>query len=79
LEELKAKLQEQKASPTTISLDNLVNIGWKDSKHRYAGCMIMMLGDERMLYEPNSKRITLMYKVPKIKDPTEVLGIGAYR
>ena len=60
-------------------LENLIKEGWKITSHMYGNANILVRGDERILYHKPTEAIQLVYNVQRIKQPEEVLGIGAYR
>ena len=60
-------------------LEQLLKENWKVSRHMFGEASILIRGDERILYHKPTEAIQLVYNVQRIKQPEEVLGIGAYR
>lgn len=60
----------------TTLLETLLQGGWKDSNHRFADYMILINGNERMLYDKDKQRIVSGYRVKEIQD-TKPLHVGS--
>ena len=58
-----------------ITLDALLNLGWKKSGHNFEDKPILINGNERIIYDSRRNAIFKYYSVPDI--PTEPIKDGA--
>lgn len=58
------------------TLDVLLKQGWVDSQHKYSDYMILLHGNDRLLYDAKQERIISKYAVRDIQEH-ETMGVGA--